>query len=60
LRLEFGYDVDCEVDFVVVVPEVSEVGESGGEEGGFEVLKEVDALEVGGCGVGDLVRWRGG
>ena len=55
LGLDFGDDVDGAVE-TVIVPFAGEVGETGGEEGGFEVFEEVDALEVGDCGVGDVRR----
>ena len=50
-------DLNGEVE-TGIVPVSGEIGETGGEEGGFEILEEIDALEVGDCGVGN-VRWRG-
>ena len=56
LSLDFGDDFDCEVE-AVVVPEASKVFKTGCEEGGFEILEEVDALEVRYCCVGNFCWW---
>ena len=53
LGLAFLDNFNNGVEGSVVVPRVSEILQTLFEEGGFEVLEEIDGLEERDCGVGD-------
>lgn len=54
LSMHLRDDFDCRVELAVVVP-FCQVGQTFLEEGGLEVLEEVDALKAFNCGGGDVL-----
>ena len=54
--MDSGHNFDSGVEFAVVIP-LCQVLEPLLEESGLHILQEVDALEVGNGGGGDIFRW---
>ena len=54
--MDSGHNFDRGVEFAVAIP-LCQVLEALFEESGLHILQEVDALEVGNGGGGDIFRW---
>jgi len=57
LRLDFGNDINCEVQISIFVPQVRQIVQAFFEEGRLQVLEEVHTLKVCDCCVRDA-DWR--